>query len=250
MNATIDQNSPNRKGEGANRKGEGGAVVYTRFSPRPDAAFSESCEYQLAKCEEFAARKGLVIRAVFNDPDRSGADGYREQLWRAIDSLRKGDTLIVYRRDRLARDVYLYCCIEDKVSRKGARIAAENGDVDGDGPTQRLTRIIVAAISEYERQMIRQKTSDAMKSYQRAGRRMSARVPYGWRVRADNPKLLERDEEEQRVLSRIMKLRKGGAGFEEIARALDAAGIRQRNGNAWFRTVIRQIIRREESFAG
>ena len=141
-------------------------IIYTRFSPRPDAATSDSCEVQAAYCEEFAVKKGWTVARVFNDPDRSGADEYREVLWNAIEEIRKGDVLLVYKRDRLARNVYLSESILRAVSKRGGTIQSVAGDVDGDGPEQTLIRQIVAAMAEYERKLISKRTSYALRRMQ------------------------------------------------------------------------------------
>ena len=211
-------------------------VIYTRFSPRPDAADSESCDFQRAKCYEFAAQKGWAIRAAFDDPDRSGADEYREQLWNAVKSLKKGDALLVYKRDRIARDVYLMCYVERAVKRVGASVVAVSGDVEGESPEAQMVRIVVAAMSEYERKMIKQRTRDAMRTYQKAGRRMSAKLPYGWRIDPENPQRLIRDPEETANVRMALKMNSEGKSWGEIADSLNKAGRFRRNGKPWDRS--------------
>lgn len=158
------------------------AVVYTRFSPRKNEELCDSCEYQTNICREYAEEHGLTVRTVIEDKAVSGKDEFREKLWEAVKQLQKGDTLLVYRNDRLARNVYLMEVIRRAVLKQGAKIVAVTGDVKGDGPEQVLVRQIVSAISEYERKIIGIRTKTIMRAKQKQGLKMSKIAPYGWRI--------------------------------------------------------------------
>lgn len=219
------------------------AVIYTRFSPRPDAATSESCEMQEGLCRDYAAAHGWGCAAVFADADVSGADEFREKLWAAIDSLKKGGVLLVWKRDRLARNVYLAEMINRAVAKKGGRIVAVSGDVEGDGPEQVLVRQVVAAMAEYERKLIGIRTSAALRLYQSQGRRVSSIPPFGWSVSEDDPGRLVRNESEQRTISEVMELRGRGLSLREIARRLNPLASRC---GSWTATAVRRIVKRAE----
>lgn len=217
------------------------AVIYTRFSPRPDAATSESCEMQEGLCRDYAAAHGWECAAVFADADVSGADEFRDKLWAAIDSLKKGGVLLVWKRDRLARNVYLAEMINRAVAKKGGRIVAVSGDVEGDGPEQVLVRQVVAAMAEYERKLIGIRTSAALRLYQSQGRRVSRIPPYGWDVSAEDPGRLVRNEAEQGVIAEVVGMRGRGMGLREIARRLDPSASRS---GRWSPAAVMRILRR------
>lgn len=61
-------------------------------------------------------------------------------------------------------------------------------------------------------------------------KRHRGHAPYGWRV-VDG--LLEKDPDEQRVIRRVRSLRAAGHTWMSVASTLNAAGIRNRNGNEW-----------------
>lgn len=189
-------------------------VVYTRYSPQRNAETSESCEMQNASCEQYIFSKGDKKVGQFNDPDASGADEYREQLWSAIESLGKGYVLLVFKLDRLARNVYLMEQIRRIVAKKQAVIEAVTGDIAGDGPEIVMVRQILSAVSEYERKLIAQRTRWAMKSHQDKGRRMGRWAPYGWKIDPDappsspgNPAMMIPDEREMIAVKQIQDMR-------------------------------------------
>lgn len=224
------------------------AVIYTRFSPRRNADESESCEVQEAICREHATKHGYDVSAVFHDPDVSGKDEYREKLWQAIEATPKGGMLLVFKRDRLARNVYLSEQINRAVEHRKARIEAVSGDVAGTSDEAVMIRQVLSSIAEYERKMIGKRTSYAMRQHQKAGRRMSDRTPCGWTRNPANPALMVRDEGEQAAISRIVEMRAEGLSLRQIADTLTAQGLLFR-GHPWSHQTVRNVIARVERAA-
>lgn len=215
------------------------AVIYTRFSPRKNADESESCEIQLAFCEQHCAKLGLDVASVVHDPDASGADEFREKLWSAIDSLRKGWVLVVYKRDRLARNVYLAEQINRTVERKGASISAVSGDISGDSPEIRMIRQVLASVAEYERKIIAMRTSHAMRHHQANGRRMSSQCPYGWK---DGPegKMIQIPLE-QSIVAEICARYAAGQSVGAIRRWLDEEHKDAARRGSWNYKIVKKI---------
>ena len=226
------------------------AYIYTRWSPRPDRDTTESCEYQRKLCAEHASKQGWQIAAVFDDPDRSGADGCREKLDAAIRSLKKGDVLLVYKWDRIARDLMLALQYERQIESKGARVVALTGDVPGDNPHAKFTRHILMAVAELERKMISERTRNAMRTLQQTGRRMSAksRLPYGWRIDPEDESRMIPDERERRIIAEIVRMRSlPEVSYQFIANTLNRTpGMEARNGK-WSEKVVRGLYLRHNS---
>lgn len=222
-------------------------VIYTRFSPRPDAADSRSCEWQRAECEQYAFKKGWSVVATLDDPDRSGADCYREVLWSAIKRLKKGETLLVWKWDRLARDLMLSLQIERAVQKRGATVTAVSGDIPGDSPQAVAMRQIMMAIAELERKMISERTSAAMRAHQRAGRRISSQIPYGYMEDPHNKHRIIENPAEIPILEEVWERHKRGESNNSIAHALDPA--KSRCGR-WHTEVVRHMIARLKADKG
>jgi len=125
----------------------------------------------------FAAQLNAITQhqgspdAVYKDEGISGARADRPGLLAALDGLRRGDTLAVYRRDRLARDVYLSAWIDKEVQKRRARIvsATESG-TNGQDPASELLRHIVSAFAAYERALVGARTRAALARRRNAGR--------------------------------------------------------------------------------
>jgi site-specific DNA recombinase len=227
------------------------AIIYTRFSPRRNADQSESCEVQRAYCEEYAAKRGLTVFKVIDDPDVSGADEFRPKLWEAIDSLDKGHVLLAYKRDRLARNVYLSEQIIRAVKSKGASIEAVSGDISGDGPEHTMIRQIIAAMAEYERKLIAQRTSHSMRHHQNEGRRMGRFPPYGWNIDPDDEKRMVPNEREREALSALYALADSGMSALDVARSLNADRREcARGSRGWTSKSVSDILRRDRLKTG
>lgn len=183
------------------------AIIYTRFSPRRNAEDSESCEIQEQQCRNYCEQKGYTVAQVFHDPDVSGGDAFRPQLWSAIKALGKGDALIVYKRDRLARSVMLAEMINAEVEKSRGFIEAVSGDIAGDTPEANMARQMAAVFSEYFRRMNAERTSAAMKQHQRNGKKMGGNPPFGYRVDPEDAKRIIEHPVEMRAIKLAIALR-------------------------------------------
>ena len=219
------------------------AIIYTRYSPQRNGENSASCEIQEAYCEQHAAQSGYRIGGVFADAMVSGKEEDRPNLWRAIDLLGKGGVLLVWKRDRLARNVYLSECIKRAVESVDARIEAVEGDVDGDGPEQVMIRQVLDSISEYERKIIGLRTKYAMQHHQREGMRMGRFAPFGYAINPNNETRLIPVGVEQKAIARIMELRDEGRDILGIVRGMNKTDEHKtRTGRAWVRVNIERVL--------
>lgn len=226
------------------------AILYARFSPRPDAAESESVETQLELCRAYCQRESLDVSGSFYDKAASGAEEDRPGLWSAIDMLRRKSVLVVYRLDRLARSVYLMYLIEQEVAKRGARILSVCGEGNGSSPDDELIRRILTALADYQRKAAAARTKAAMLRHQATGRRMSYKCPFGMREdpasslnKKGRPSRLIPNEEEQRVIACICGMFERGYTYRGIAKALDSEQVECRGGR-WHHRTVQKILKR------
>lgn len=106
----------------------------------------------------------------------SGAQRERPQLQAALEFMRAGDTLVVWKLDRLARSLkQLVETVEDLEQRSiGFRSLTEA--VDTTSPGGKLIFHIFAALAEFERSIIRERTSAGLAAARARGR-MGGRPP-------------------------------------------------------------------------
>jgi DNA invertase Pin-like site-specific DNA recombinase len=224
-------------------------VAYVRVSTGEQAESGAGLAAQAAAIEAFAARSGITIVGRFEDAGLSGAAGIEDRpgLAAAIGALRRGDVLLVAKRDRLGRDVMLTMTIERTVGRRGASIVSADGIGNGDGAADQFMRTVMDAAAQFERGLIRARTKAAMSAKRRAGERVGE-LPFGWTLGLDGK--LEPVAEEQEVIARIEALRADGMSYRAIAQVLTAAGITTKKGvTAWKHTTVRSILQRQAAVA-
>jgi len=100
----------------------------------------------------------------------SGARADRPALAEAIEFARKGDTLVVWRLDRLARSVAHLIEIVNSLETKGVGFASLNETIDTRSSGGRLVLHIFAALAEFERHLIRERTTAGLKAARDRGR--------------------------------------------------------------------------------
>jgi len=100
----------------------------------------------------------------------SGADKKRHQLQRALEYMREGDTLVVWKLSRLARSLtQIINTVNDLEKRKiGLKVLTQN--IDTGTPEGRLFFHMNAAFDQFQREIIVENTRAGLKSARKKGR--------------------------------------------------------------------------------
>ncbi len=131
--------------------------------------------------------------------------------------------LVIAKRDRLARDLYIAATIEHAVAQGGARVACADGVANGDTPADAFMRAILDGAAAYERALIRARTKSALAAKRAKGERIGT-LPFGYRLDLDGVSLVE-SPEEQTVIAEVAELRALGMTFRAIACVLKQSGV-------------------------
>lgn len=199
---------------------------------------------QRTALDRWCALNNATMVACFEESVSGGAAlEKRPALMEALDTLASQDagTLLVAKRDRLARDVVLAGLIERLAEKAGARIVSADGVGVGDGPENALMRTLVDAFAQYERALIRFRTKAALAVKKARGERVGE-VSLGQRVNEDGK--LEQDEPELRAMARVFELRKVGYSIRRIASEMNLEGVPARGGR-WHKTTIQRLLDRQ-----
>lgn len=117
-----------------------------------------STEDQSLDLQLDALRKAGVLEDNIHIDYASGANTKRPGLVFAIKDLREGDTLVVWRLDRLARSMRQLYPILDSIYIKGATFRSLTEDFDFNTITGKLIIAVLGALAEFERQVIAART--------------------------------------------------------------------------------------------
>jgi len=221
------------------------AVGYLRVSTDQQAESGLGLEAQEAAVQSAASRLKLELARVAVDAGTSGklAIEDRPVLLEVVGTLRRGDVLLVAKRDRLGRDVIAVALIERLVAKRGARVVSAAGEgTETDDPAGVLMRRLIDSFAEYERLLISARTRAALAAKRRRGERVSGIVPFGYRLAYDG-RTLEAAAGEAGTLETIRRLRAEGRSLRGVADALNAAGIVTRSDRSWRFEYVRNLLR-------
>lgn len=136
----------------------GHALGYARVSTGDQDAQLQHDALQAAGCYR-----------IFTDT-ASGALQSRPELDKLMDQLRPGDTLVVWRLDRLGRSIrHLIDQLSDLQDR-GIEFRSLQENIDTSSPGGRLVFHIFASLAEFERDLIRERTNAGLAAARARGR--------------------------------------------------------------------------------
>lgn len=90
--------------------------------------------------------------------EQRSAVGHRPELSRLLYSLRRGDVLVVWKLDRLARSLSDLLAILARLDRLGASIRSLTEPIDTSTPIGRMLTQLLGSVAEFERSLIRERT--------------------------------------------------------------------------------------------
>jgi DNA invertase Pin-like site-specific DNA recombinase len=181
----------------------------------------------------------------------SGSNGLADRvaLAEALEALRirRAVGLVVYRLDRLARDLMIQEQLLAEIRRMDAKVFSTSKGEDAylvddpDDPSRRFIRQVLGAVSEYERAMISLRLRSGRRRKAATGGFAYGSPPMGFR--AEGRELVP-DEAEQTAVARILELRGEGRSLREIAEVLDGEDIRSKRGGRWHPQTIGRVLER------
>ena len=122
---------------------------------------------------------------IFEDRGVSGARTERPGLNAALSFLRDGDTLVVWKLDRLGRSMTHLLQTVSELEGRGVGFRSLTENIDTTTPTGRLVFHIFGALGQFERDLIRERTNAGLAAAAARGRK-------GGRPAAATPERLAR----------------------------------------------------------
>lgn len=118
-------------------------------------------------------KEGVSVERIYEDT-ASGRHDDRPGLTACLKSLREGDTLVVWKLDRLGRNLkHLVNTVHDLQAKKiGFKVLSGQGaNIDTTTPNGKLVFGIFAALAEFERELIIERTQAGLKAARARGRK-------------------------------------------------------------------------------
>src|ERR1035437_88555 len=141
------------------REGTGLLLGYARVSKG----------YDQTNTLQTKALTAAVCRRLFEEA-ASGGRWDRPELHRMLDQLREGDTVVVWKLDRLSRSLKDVLHIMERIAKAGADFRSVTENIDTTTPAGCMMMQMVGAFAEFERAMIRERTSAGLAAARAEGR--------------------------------------------------------------------------------
>ena len=101
----------------------------------------------------------------------SGTRADRPGLAKALEILREGDTLVVWKLDRLGRSVKQLVDLVEELHKQGVQFKSLTDAIDTGTPSGRFFFHVMASLSEMERELIVERTRAGLEMARRLGRK-------------------------------------------------------------------------------
>jgi DNA invertase Pin-like site-specific DNA recombinase len=163
----------------------------------------------------------------------SGARDDRPEFAKALAATGSGDRLTVWRLDRAGRSLQHLLQIVEDLQQRGARFRSLNESIDTSGATGRLVFVVLAALAQFERELMIERVMAGLEAARARGR-VGGPAPYG--IGPDHTSIVEAEatlllEAAQRILD--------GETVSHLVDDWNDRGSTTRKGGSWSVTSIR-----------
>ncbi|MGD1897502.1 MAG: recombinase family protein [Phormidesmis sp.] len=107
---------------------------------------------------------------LFTDHGVSGLKAERPGLDQALGQLRKGDTLVIWKLDRLGRSLSHLLEVIEELKAKGVQFASVQDGFDTSTASGKMVFSVIGAMAEYERNLIKERTMAGLAAARARGR--------------------------------------------------------------------------------
>jgi site-specific DNA recombinase len=215
------------------------AIGYIRVSTDKQSDQGVSLEAQRVKLEQYCSLYEInLVRVVVETGSAKTLD--REGLQDVLKALKDGeaDSLIVSRLSRLTRSVKDLGCLIDDFFQENTLLSVDEF-IDTRSAAGRLVLNVLASVSQWEREVISERTKAAMQHMRAMMQYTGGKPPYGYDLFDGE---LVKNQAEQKVLALVLKWRKQGCTLKGIAQELADAGIKSRAGKPFAYQSVQRML--------
>lgn len=214
-------------------------IAYYRVSTTSQGHSGLGLEAQQAAVHAYVQSVGGMLVGEFKEVE-SGAIDDRTKLKAALKLCRtRKAMLVIAKLDRLARSVHFI----SELLQSGVEFVA------ADMPhANKLTIHIIAAVAEYEREVIAQRTKAALKAAKTRGVQLGNPNAAQQSKFASDQTRRKADDFAKGILPIIQTLKaQGVTSLSHLARSLNASGVATQRGGRWTATGVKNILMRAKS---
>lgn len=161
------------------KKSKGRLIGYARVS-----TVDQSVSMQIQALKDF----GVSEKNIYSE-NLSGTKKNRPALSKALRAVRNGDTLVVWKADRIARSITNLLEVMETLNEKGVKFRSLTEGIETETPGGRCILHVMASLAEFERDLIVERTRAGVANAKARGVRFGAKhklepkhIPKIWKM--------------------------------------------------------------------
>ncbi|MBE5807734.1 MAG: recombinase family protein [Clostridiales bacterium] len=217
------------------------AAIYARYSS--SGQNDASIEQQVAECTQYALANSLTVTATYEDRAMTGRNDRRPGFQRMIRAAERHEfqVLITYKSNRLARNMLDALRYESRLDKAGVKVVYCKENF-GDNAAGRLALRMMMSLNEFYSDNLSEDVKRGMLDGAQKCKVVGA-IPFGYKKAADGR--FEIDEATAPIVREIYQRIVNGEAYMDIARSLNARGLKTAQGKPWSKGSFLGIIRNE-----
>ena len=224
------------------------AIAYCRISTQSQEE-GVSLEMQKKRIEAWCLANDLKLACLYSETCSGSRANNRPQLQYALaHACTKKAVLVVYSLSRLARSVKDTLAIAERLEKANANLASLTERIDTSSALGKMVFRLLSTLNEFEKDQLAERTTSAMGFLRKAGKRISAHLPYGYDLSTDGVTLLK-NAMEQETISQILLLSGKGHTPSSICRLLIQNKTPTKSHGHWYPSTVKGIIERQQKLS-
>lgn len=218
------------------------AVIYARFSS--DKQNEASIEGQLRECMQYAEYNGMQVIGNYIDRAFSAKTDHRPEFQHMIKDSYKNlfDIVLVWKLDRFSRDRYDSAHYKRILKKNGVRVISATEAIS-ESPEGILLESLLEGCAEYYSAELAVKVRRGMTENALKAKANGVRAPFGYYIDGDDKYQI--DESLAPIVKEIYSLYLEGKRVKEIAKLMNARGIKNRGYDMNYNSVFRILTNRK-----
>lgn len=219
---------------------------YIRVSTETQADKGYGLETQQEAIINHCKSNNLNLVRVFSDEGLSGTllPNQRPSLQELIHTCKENniDSVVVYKLDRIARDLMVQLYIEEQLLIQDTTImSVQEGDLSGNDPMTIAFRQMIGVFAELEKNTIVSRLTNGKATKAKGGNKPCGKAPFGYKWSHETNTIVI-DPIETPIVKELFSVAYNRYGFQEIANEMNKRKKYNRNGKEWSRQSIRVIL--------